>query len=418
MVFRKQHIASSLIIITSFFNCKAFAQSQLNTNKKSYWASTKKELTNDKIRLSIEYLKKAEASIDDSIIAQKLESLGYLAVAASGFSSTKKDKYQRTGWWMLTYPIAIKYGLTINSIIDERKDLQKSTIAANAYWKDLKAVYKNDNISDLVFLTSSISVDKFYPDSINFPNQFKNIRKVEKTLLNIKKLYDSQRFKIYIGPTQPVSSLTSDQIISFESIHHFIQIPTAELEQLNPQWVSNIYNPQFGALFIPATYKKDFEKHEAAMVQKTKDDQIMLATANKKRMKLLLGDIPDLDRYKPIRYKVKMGDNLGRIAQRYHVKISSIRSWNELNSDRIYAGQRLTIYIPKHQKNTVAKPVSTPPKSKLKTGEYQEYTVKPGDTLWGISQQFNKISADVIMEDNGINENISPGQVLKIRSVK
>ncbi len=419
MDFRKIHIAILLVVINGFSSVKTLAQSQFASFDDGQWATVKSAPANDKILLSIESLKKAEASISDSTIALRLESLGYLAIANSGFTSSKTDKYQRSGWWMLSYAVATKYGLIINSIIDERKDLKKSTLVASAYWLDLKAAYGSSKMADLIFARSPIAVAKYYNDSINYPNGFAQIRSEEKLLKEIKSLYESQKLKKYIGPIQPVSLVKSSQKISFQSLHHFTQIPTTELENLNPQWVSNTYDPHYGELLLPSNYEKDFAKQLQAMEQKTRDDQIVLVAANEKRMKLLKGDIPDLERYKPIRYKVKMGDNLGRISQRYHVKTSSIRSWNELSSDRIYAGQRLTIYIPKNQKIAVAKPApKKAKKSKLKVGEYQEYTVQTGDTLWGISQQFDKISADTIMEDNGIDENISPGQVLKIRNIE
>jgi len=155
------------------------------------------------------------------------------------------------------------------------------------------------------------------------------------------------------------------------------------------------------------------------MEQKTRDTEVLTEATNEKRITQLKGNIPDLKTHKAIRYKVKSGDNLGRIAQRHHVKISNIRAWNELKSDRIYAGQRLTIYVRNNQKIEVAKKAPKKEKKHVhKTGNYQEYTVQTGDTLWGISQLFENVSADMIMEDNGIDANIAPGQVLKIRELE
>jgi peptidoglycan DL-endopeptidase LytE len=42
-------------------------------------------------------------------------------------------------------------------------------------------------------------------------------------------------------------------------------------------------------------------------------------------------------------YTVKSGDNLSRIALEYKVTVSNLRKWNNLNSDMIYIGQKLTI---------------------------------------------------------------------------
>lgn len=420
MFLKKINIAGLVALFIGIICAQTFAQSGISNYVTESWVnSNHSDLTKEQILLSIKSLKKAEAGISDSSTAGKLAKIGYLSIVKSGFTSSKIDNYKRSGWWMLSYPIAVKYGLKINGIIDERRDLDKSINAAFTYWMDLKTTYGNDEKADLIFLESAIAVTKYFTDSINHPKEYGKIRNTELRLREIKRLYNSHSLEKFVGPFQPISKVHSNLSISFESIHHFLQIPTTQLEKLNPQWVSNVYNPYYGELLLPARYKDEFDRQLQSMEQKTRDDQIIFIASNVKRKKQLIGDIPDLKAYKPIRYKVKMGDNLGKIAQRYHVKISSIRAWNELKSDRIYAGQRITIYIPIHRKEIIVK---TSPKKirkrSLKAGEYQEYIVKTGDTLWGISQQFEDISADIIMEDNGIDENISPGQVLKIRIVE
>jgi len=45
-----------------------------------------------------------------------------------------------------------------------------------------------------------------------------------------------------------------------------------------------------------------------------------------------------------ITYTVKSGDTLSKIASKYHVKVSDIKKWNNLNSDLIRANQKLKIY--------------------------------------------------------------------------
>ncbi len=378
------------------------------------------------IHQSILALKMAEVTLEDTVAANQLAQIGYLAIAQSGFNARAKDISQRTGYWMLPYPIAIKYGLTVNTVIDERKDLSKSTQAAYRYWQYLVQFYKNEETADLVFTESAISIGKYEADSLMSTAEKNALTSRNERLKQIKDIYQQTSIKP-VGPTESMVWVTASQPILLEAIHHFTQIPSSELISLNPQWVSNLYDPAFGKLKLPLKYKESYHKYLAKMDQKTRDEQVLLASANDKRLKQLKGNIPDLTRHKPIRYKVKAGDNLGRIAQRHHVKISSIRAWNELKSDRIYAGQKLIIYVPMNQKiEKVEVAKKTPKKSKksnlvaigLKTGEYQDYTVKSGDTLWAISQLFKNITADMIMEDNGINENIAPGQVLKIRKVE
>jgi len=395
------------------------AQSNFSYNEVDSWQQkSASEITEENVISAIGRLLKSETLMTNYTSVDKLKSLGYLAIAQSGFIGNLTDKYQRTGWWLLSYPVAIKYGLQVTNLIDERKNLEKSTIAAYQYWSDLKSRYSSSEMADLVFLTSPMAVEKYWNDSINYREEYNTIHQANDQLTQIKQLFNKHKFMTLVGPPeQLVVQVKSEYELSFKAIQEFIPISASQLESLNMEWVSNTYYPKIGELYIPISYQEDFDKLKSVIAQKTQEDQRMLASINDKRIKQLQGDVPDLNTYKPISYIVKMGDNLGQIAQRNHVNISSIRTWNGLKSDRIYAGQRLTVYVPINQKVIIAKKVEKKPVTPvLQHGEYQEYKVKPGDTLWSISKKYEHISIENIMIDNGIDEHIAPDQIIKIRN--
>lgn len=97
-----------------------------------------------------------------------------------------------------------------------------------------------------------------------------------------------------------------------------------------------------------------------------------------------------------IQYIVKPGDSLWLIARRYSTTVSAIQRQNNLTGDLIRVGQVLTI------------PVSGTP-------SYIEYTVKAGDSLWRIAQQYNT-TVQALMNLNGLTSDLLMiGQVLKVR---
>ncbi len=97
-----------------------------------------------------------------------------------------------------------------------------------------------------------------------------------------------------------------------------------------------------------------------------------------------------------IQYIVKPGDSLWLIARRYSTTVSAIQRQNNLTGDLIRVGHVLTI------------PVSGTP-------SYIEYTVKAGDSLWRIAQQYNT-TVQALMNLNGLTSDLLMiGQVLKVR---
>ena len=108
---------------------------------------------------------------------------------------------------------------------------------------------------------------------------------------------------------------------------------------------------------------------------------------------------------KKITYTVKSGDVLGKIAEAHGVSVAKIKEWNNLKNDSIRVGQKLTIYT----KGSAAKPSSS------SSSSYTTYTVKSGDTFYSIAKNYPGVSAQNIMDFNGLtSSNLKPGMKIKI----
>ena len=112
-----------------------------------------------------------------------------------------------------------------------------------------------------------------------------------------------------------------------------------------------------------------------------------------------------------IRYRVRSGDFLGKIAKRYGVKVSSIKRWNGLRSNSLKIGQHLIIY-PRYPDKVVVKKSIKPGVKMTTKGTYK---VKSGDTLYGIAKKYAGVSAANIESHNNLSgSSLKPGMVLKI----
>ena len=107
-------------------------------------------------------------------------------------------------------------------------------------------------------------------------------------------------------------------------------------------------------------------------------------------------------------YKVKSGDTIGEIAEKYGVRVSDIQRWNDMNSNKILVGETLKIYS-----DATVNDIPTNKKvNKNSSSNY--YVVKSGDSLYSIALN-NKTTVAKIKSLNNLRSNkIVVGQKIRI----
>ncbi len=107
-------------------------------------------------------------------------------------------------------------------------------------------------------------------------------------------------------------------------------------------------------------------------------------------------------------HRIRRGETLSTIAERYHVYASSIRRWNHLRSSRIYAGKKLKIYTRKYSNTASTDNVSNA------SGDLYRYKIKRGDTIGELAEKFG-VSTNQIRRWNGIHgSTLIAGKTIKI----
>lgn len=115
---------------------------------------------------------------------------------------------------------------------------------------------------------------------------------------------------------------------------------------------------------------------------------------------------PNTNLYK---YKVKKGDTISEIAERFGVSVSSVKKWNNISGNRIVAGKTLKIH---GSSNATSLGDNTTKNS----SNVNYYKIKPGDSIGKIADKYNVKVSDIQKWNDITGEKIIAGNTIKIHS--
>jgi len=120
-------------------------------------------------------------------------------------------------------------------------------------------------------------------------------------------------------------------------------------------------------------------------------------------------DSDNIDKSDLFRHKIRPGETLGQIAEKYGVTISQIKDWNNLSENIIYAGTSLKIYGSDFQSSLGDRTSKT-------SANVNYYKVKKGDTIGQIAELYRVSISDIRRWNRLRNNKILAGKTLKIYS--
>ncbi len=341
----------------------------------------------------------------------------YLAIVESALRPDARSRVGATGLWQFMYGTGIQFNLKVNSYVDERQDPVKATVAACKYLSQLYKIFGDWDLALAAYNSGPGNVSKAIKRSGGYKNYW-NIRPFlpRETAGYVPAFYATMYIFEYaeehnIYPEAPkifhfeTDTIRIKRTVSFDHISEKANINRELLSFLNPAYkldiIPYVKNKNY-AVRLPRKSVVDFLDKEKEIYALANEDE---AKREKPLPKYFEMD-------KRIRYKVRSGDYLGKIANKFGVRVSDIKRWNGLRNHRLKIGQRLSIY-PK--KLTVPKK-TTQKKYKQPKGKHEVYVVKNGDSLWTISKKYPSISIEQLKKWNNIwgIKNLKPGMKLKI----
>ena len=300
----------------------------------------------------------------------------YLAIVESALNPKARSGSGATGLWQFMYPTGKQYGLKVTSYVDERKDPLKSTIAACKYFVKLYDIFGDWNLVLAAYNGGPGYIQRKIEraGTSNFWELYPHLRTETRNFIptfiavNYVMNYASEHA---INTENPKINLNETDTIVLKNqvelkiLTELLCISSETINYLNPSYIKEIY-PKDVVLVLPSDVVNDFKLNESA-------NYAFIDAVDKKEILI------DEER---IVYKVNNGDYLGKIAELYTVHVQEIMEWNNLKSTVIDIGDKLVIYV---KKAADSEPVE------LGDNE-NEYTIKKGDTLWGIAQKYDGLS--------------------------
>ena len=354
--------------------------------------------------------------------------LKYMSVIESALNPVARSRAGAKGIWQFMYKTGRQYGLKINSFVDERMDVEKAADAAARYLSDAYSVF-----GDWALAISSYNCG---PGNVNkairraggrrdfwsiYPYLPRETRGYVPAFVGA--MYAMTYYREYgIEPNPSPMPAHTDTFVIHKNLHFgqisdLIGVPIEELRELNAQYVHDIIpgNEAPYVLKLPYQYTGSFLDCQDSVYTHMADSLLSPQILKSVETGTAEGHGGGGN---VIRYKVRSGDYLGRIASRYHVSVRQIMNWNHLRSNNIRVGQVLTIYqggAPASASSGSRSSASQPAASSAAQtqGEYTIYTVKSGDSLFKISQRYG-VTVKAIMDLNHCSSNIKAGQKLKI----
>ncbi|MCK5440299.1 MAG: LysM peptidoglycan-binding domain-containing protein, partial [Maribacter sp.] len=345
----------------------------------------------------------------------------YLAIVESALNPRARSRVGAKGLWQFMYTTGRMYKLDVSSYVDERSDPIKSTVAACKYLSKLYEIFNDWDLALAAYNSGPGNVNKAIRRSGGHKNYWNIRRNLPRETAGYVPAFLATMYLFEYAEEHGIKGQKIDRayfetdtihvksLITFDQISELVGVGVEELKVLNPSYKLNIIPYIKGkqyALRLPKVAMGKFVANEEAIYAHVK-----------KELKSKEAPLPQLVKANDrIRYKVRSGDYLGKIAERYGVGVSQIKRWNGLRSNNLRIGQRLTIYPRKpYIESKASKTSANAAVNKGAVAGSKVHTVKSGDSLWTISKKYPGISIENLREWNGISgNNLKPGTKLKL----
>ena len=288
--------------------------------------------------------------------------LKYLPVVESALNPNAVSRVGATGLWQFMITTAKRYGLEINSLVDERRDPVKASYAAAHYLKDLYKIFGDWNLVIAAYncgpdnITKAIHRSKGETDYWQiYPYLPKETRGYVPAFIaaNYIMTYYCDHNICPMRADLPVKTDTVmvNRDVHFEQIASVLNMAVNQLKDLNPQYRRNVVNgkTQPSAIRLPATQINNFIDNEERIYAYNSDELLNKRTEveiNKTAPVAVTRKKTTRRKRRTTRKKtvtIRKGDTLSEIAERNNTTVSKLKRLNNISGTNIRAGKKIRV---------------------------------------------------------------------------
>lgn len=294
------------------------------------------------------YFPEIEMALDRNKLPLELK---YIAVVESSLNPSAISPMGAAGLWQFMLPTGRIYGLTINSLVDERLDPIKSTEAACKLFKELYKIYNDWFLVMAAYNCGPGNVNKAIRRAGDKKTTFWNVYPyLPKETQRYVPLFIGAYFSMYyhkemgvqrreLGRPLATDYYSISKIISFDKL--------SQLSGVSRELIA-AYNPHFRRGIIPGNITPYMVRLPISGVMRLANSDTL--SASKELMvevaKTEQGAISNTSPGKSLKVKyhiVKKGQTLSVIARQHRVSVKQLQQWNGLRSTKLRPGQRLIV---------------------------------------------------------------------------
>jgi len=316
------------------------------------------------------------------------QDLIYLAQAESAFQPLALSRAGARGIWQFVSYRGQEYGLRRTWWVDERQDPEKATRAAAQHLRDLYKMFGDwylamaayncgpGNVQKGIERTGYADFWELYKRNV-LPRETRNYVPIIVALTLIAK--DAAHYGIQAEPETPVPTdvVKPGRAIDLRLVAETIEVDVETLRGLNPSLLrlATPNDPSF-ELHLPQGTAEKFSAEIADIPpdkwvswrrHRVAAGETLTAIAKKYRVTpVAIAEANNLERGAPldpgekliipatqpqsetkrrlVSYRVRKGDTLGGIADRFSVDSEDVRKWNHMKSNHVKRGMVLRIY--------------------------------------------------------------------------